>query len=67
MCEVFGLRDLCVLLLALVLTFLYPESPWLPCVLLDYFNVFPELLKVVAHTLQILQDYLKCLSNQLTL
>ena len=42
-------------------------ASWLPCVLLDYFDAFPELLKVVAHTLQILQDYLKCLFNQLTL
>ncbi|EOB01333.1 hypothetical protein Anapl_16135 [Anas platyrhynchos] len=33
----------------------------------DYFNAFPELLEMVAHTLRILHDYLKCLFNQLTL
>lgn len=38
-------------------------ASWLPCVLLDYFNAFPELLKVVAHTLQIQWDYFKTSSR----
>lgn len=42
-------------------------ASWLPCVLLDYFSAFSELLKVVAHTLQILRDYFKCMFNQLAL
>lgn len=70
-CEAFGLRDFmfsCWLSAVDIPLLWEPRLPLdFPCVLLDYCNAFPELLKVVAHTLQILQDCLKCLFNQLTL